>query len=358
MTEQHRPQLAIVGATGAVGQVLLDVLPTRPDIWGGLRLAAGPEDVGQVCRVARSSYAVEALSPSFFAAVDIALFDIPPEVTSEWVEVAVSQGVLAVDNSTAYRNDPDVPLVVPEVNSSAIYNMRRQIVATPGATVMTMIDVLGTLHAGWQLEELVLTVFQAASGRGRRGMTRLYDEVALVAGNRMLGQRPGDVRRLVDAELPESVFPGPLALNILPMVGQPLPSGWTTEEQKVRSEIRKVLGIPSLKVATTCVRVPVVSSHSVSIHARFARPITVDRARQALIEAPMVVVLDDPEHDEFPTPADVVGADPRFAGRIRQSLDLPNSIDLFVVGDNLRKGSALNMLQVAELLAPHVDTLR
>lgn len=342
--------MAVVGATGAVGRVLLDVLPTRPDFWGALRLAAADEDVGAVVRVGGSSYAVQALTEDFFTDVDIALFDLPPSMTPAWVEVATARGVLVVDNSTAFRMDPEVPLVVPEVNAAAVHARPKGIVASPGATVMTMIDVLATLHAGWQLEELVVTTFQAASGLGRRGMNRLYDEIGVVAKDRSLGQRTGDVRRAVEGELGSGPFPGPLALNIVPMCGAALESGWTTEEEKVRSETRKILGIPTLKVVATCVRVPVISSHSMNVHARFARRITVDRARQALIETPMVVVLDDLEHDEFPMPADVVGADPRFVGRIRQTPDLPNSIDLFVSGDNLRKGAALNMLQTAELL--------
>lgn len=220
----------------------------------------------------------------------------------------------------------------------------------PGATAMTVIDVLATLNSCWRLEEVVLTTFQAASGLGRAGMARLYDEIAVVAGDRTLGTRPGDIRRLVDRELGEGPFPGPLALNVLPRVGSAREDGWTSEEAKVRSEIRKILGLPSLKASVTCVRVPVVSSHSVTVHARFAEPVTVLAARQALIEAPGLVVLDDLEHDEFPTPTDVVGADPRFVGRIRQVPDLLDSLDFFVSGDNLRKGSALNMIQTAELV--------
>lgn len=346
----RRPVLAVVGATGAVGRVVLDVLPTRPDYWGGLRLAAADEDVGTVLKVGRSSYAVESLTEDFFDAIDIALFDLPPPVSRPWVEAAVARGVTVIDNSTAFRDDPDVPLVVPEVNPRAITPRSRGIIAMPGATAMTVIDVLATLNSCWRLEEVVLTTFQAASGLGRAGMARLYDEIAVVAGDRTLGTRPGDIRRLVDRELGEGPFPGPLALNVLPRVGSAREDGWTSEEAKVRSEIRKILGLPSLKASVTCVRVPVVSSHSVTVHARFAEPVTVLAARQALIEAPGLVVLDDLEHDEFPTPTDVVGADPRFVGRIRQVPDLLDSLDFFVSGDNLRKGSALNMIQTAELV--------
>lgn len=344
------PTLAVVGATGAVGQVLLQVLPTRAVVWDTVRLAAGPEDVGRSLKVGEGELHVEALSEDFFTGVDIAVVDLPPPVTRRWVEYAASRGVIVIDNSPTYRGEGDVPLVVSEVNPFRVKDRPRGIIANPGATVMTMIDAVATLHAGWQLEELVVTTLQAASGLGRRGIARLYDEIAVVAGDRRLGQRPGDVRRLIEHELGEGVFPGPLALNVLPMVGSMADGGWTSEEVKVREETRRILDLPDLKVSATCVRVPVISSHSINIHARFARPIRVDKARQALMECPAVVVLDDPEHAEFPTPTDVVGADPRFVGRIRQSPDLPDTLDLFLSGDNLRKGAALNMLQTAELV--------
>ena len=344
------PTLAVVGATGAVGRVLASVLPTRPVVWDEIRLTAAPEDVGQVIKVGAREIAVEELTEEFFEGIDVAIVDIPPPIVDRWVSYAASRGVVVIDNSPVFRLEPDVPLVVADVNHLRAKDRPRGIIANPGATVMTMIDALAALHAGWQLEELVVTTFQAASGRGRRGMARLYDEIELVAGDRQLGTRPGDVRRLIEHELGESVFPGPLALNLLPMVGTVAEDGWTSEELKVREEIRRILAMPDLRVSATCVRVPVISSHSVSVHARFARPVDVSQARQALVECAAVVVLDDPEHAEFPTPTDVVGADPRFAGRIRQAPDLPHSLDLFLSGDNLRKGSALNMLQTAEII--------
>ena len=354
MTSSHTavpsPTLAVVGATGAVGSVLLQVLPTRAVVWDDIRLAAGPEDVGRTMTVGGRQLEVQALTEDFFDGVDVAVVDIPPPIVPRWVEHAVARGVVVIDNSPVYRSEPDVPLVVTEVNPFTVRDRPRGIIANPGATVMTMIDALATLHAGWQLEELVVTTFQAASGLGRKGMSRLYDEIAVVAGDRQLGTRPGDIRRLIEHELGEGVFPGPLALNVLPMVGRLAEDGWTSEEVKVRDETRRILGLPHLKVSASCVRVPVISSHSVDIQSRFARRVDVAKARQALVESPMVVVLDDLEHGEFPTPTDVVGADPRFAGRIRQSSDFPNTLDLFVSGDNLRKGAALNMIQTAELV--------
>jgi aspartate-semialdehyde dehydrogenase len=352
-----RPTLALVGATGAVGSVTQQVLGMRADIWGEVRAAAAPEDVGAQLVVCGREVVVQALTAEFFDGVDIALVDLPPGVAGEWAPVAAARGAVVIDNSSALRKDPDVPLVVPEVNPGAIHHRPKGIIANPSATTLTMIDALGVLHAGWELTELVVASYQAASGAGRVGMARLHDELEVVAGHRELGHQAGDVRRLIEGELGEvSPFPAPLALNVIPWIGEPAGGGWTTEELKIRDETRKVLGLPALKVSATCVRVPVLTSHSVSVHATFARRIDLDEARQALVEAPAVVVLDDPESLEFPTPTDAVGSDPRFAGRLRQALDFPNTLDFFICGDNLRKGAALNMVQVAELVAKDLVT--
>jgi len=345
------PTLGVVGVTGAVGRVVLDVLPTRHSHWSAVRLAAGDEDVGTTLRVGGEDVVIEALTPEFFDGLDVAIFDIPPSIARHWVELAAARGVVAIDNSTEFRIEPDVPLVVPEVNPRRVADRPRGIIANPGATVMTMIDALAVLHGVYELTGLVVTTLQAASGLGRTGMTRLHDELDVVHGHRELGTRPGDVRRLIEHELGESPFPAPLALNVVPFVGHHVGDGWTSEEVKVRDETRKILDLPDLPISATCVRVPVVSSHSVTVHATFAQRVSVADARQALVEAPAVVLLDDPDEPEFPTPNDVVGADPRFAGRLRQAPESPHTLDLFICGDNLRKGAALNMVQTAELVS-------
>jgi aspartate-semialdehyde dehydrogenase len=215
-----------------------------------------------------------------------------------------------------------------------------------------MMDALGALHARWSLTALVVASYQAASGAGQPGVDRLYDELEVVAGDRALGTVAGDVRRAIGDKLGDSSpFPAPLALNVVPWAGSAREGGWTSEELKVRNESRKILGIPDLKVSATCVRVPVVTTHSLAVHATFAEEVTVEEARHVLVQAPSVVVMDDPATGNFPTPADVVGADPTFVGRIRQALDFPNTLEMFVCGDNLRKGAALNTAQIAELLA-------
>lgn len=345
-----RPVLGVVGATGAVGRVIRSCLPMFRHHWAEVRLSAEDSEVGTTVTVAGEDLVVQQLNEEFFDGMDVALFDLPPQVTEQWVECAVARGVVVIDNSTIYRAREGVPLVVAEVNPDEVANRPFGVIANPGATVMTMIDALGVLHRGWGLVSLVVTTFQAASGLGRQGIIRLYDEVEAVAGHRDLAQRPGDIRRLIEDKVgEESCFPAPLALNVIPFVGGPDDDGWTTEEAKLRRETRKILGIPDLKIMATCVRVPVISAHSISVHATFSRPVDVERARRALVEAPMVVLMDHPEL-EFPTPVDVVGADPRFIGRLRQSADFPRSLDFFVSGDNLRKGAGLNMLQTAELV--------
>jgi len=348
----RKPTLAVVGATGAVGTVMLSILSQRKDVWGEIRLVASERSAGRILTVRGEEIEVRALAPEVFDGVDVAMFDVPDEISAKWAPIAVSRGVVAVDNSGAFRMDPDVPLVVPEVNPAQVRNRPKGIISNPNCTTLTMMDAIGTLHAGWGLKELVVSSYQAASGAGQPGIDRLYDEIAVLAGNREAGQHAGNVRAAVNDKLGEdSPFPAPLALNVVPWAGSLKDDGWSSEELKVRNESRKILGIPDLKVSATCVRVPVITTHSLAVHAVFQRPLTADVARQALVQAPSVVVLDDPGAGEWPTPADVVGSDPTFVGRIRQSLDFPNSIDLFVCGDNLRKGAALNTAQIAELVA-------
>ena len=352
----RRPTLAVVGATGAVGTVMLSILSTREDVWGEIRLVASARSAGTVLQVRGEDVVVQELAAEVFDGVDVAMFDVPDEVSAKWAPIAAARGAVVVDNSGAFRMDPDVPLVVPEVNPAQVGNRPKGIIANPNCTTLTMMDALGALHSRWQLTELVVASYQAASGAGQPGVDRLYDELEIVAGDRTLGQRAGDVRRAVADKLGDgpSPFNAPLALNVVPYVGSKRDGGWTSEELKVRNESRKILGIPDLKVSATCVRVPVVTTHSLAVHAVFADSIDVDEARQVLVEAPSVVVLDDPDAPggpEFPTPADVVGSDPTFVGRIRQALDFPNTLDLFLCGDNLRKGAALNTAQIAELVA-------
>ena len=356
-TREGKPTLAVVGATGAVGSVMLEILSQREDVWGRIVLVASARSAGKILRCRGEDLVVQELSEDVFDGVDVAMFDVPDDVSAHWAPIAAGRGAVVVDNSGAFRMDDDVPLVVPEVNAWQIRHRPKGIIANPNCTTLTMMDAIGALHARWELRELVVASYQAASGAGQAGIDRLYDELDVVAGNHTLGQSPGEVRGLIATKLGEdSPFPAPLAMNVVPLAGSVRDGGWTSEELKVRNESRKILGIPDLKVSATCVRVPVVTTHSLAVHARFAQPINVDDARLVLIEAPSVVVLDDPAHGDFPTPADVVGSDPTFVGRLRQALDFPNTLELFVCGDNLRKGAALNTAQIAELVAHELTT--
>lgn len=350
----RRPTLALVGATGAVGAVMIDILNTRPAVpWGQIRLVASPRSAGRRITVRGDELVVHELTPEVFDGVDVAMFDVPDEVSAQWAPVAAGRGAVAVDNSGAFRMDPDVPLVVPECNAEQVTARPRGIIANPNCTTLSMMAALGALHRRFELRELVVASYQAASGAGLAGAERLHAELAAVAG-KGVGSRAGDVREALAAaglSTVDSPFPAPLALNVVPWAGSPKSDGWSSEELKVRNESRKILGIPELRVSATCVRVPVLTTHSLAVHATFAQPVTVAQARDTFAVQPSVVLLDDVEAGLFPTPADVVGTDPTYVGRIRQALDFPNTLDFFVCGDNLRKGAALNTYEIAELVA-------
>ena len=343
-----RPTLAVVGATGAVGTVMLDLLSTRENVWGEIRLIASPRSAGRRLAVRGGEAEVIALSEDAFDGVDVAMFDVPDEVSAAWVPVAAARGAVCVDNSGAFRMDPEVPLVVPEVNPADAARRPKGVIANPNCTTLSLIVAVGALHRAFGLEELVVASYQAASGAGQAGIDTLYGQLDKLAGTRSLGQRAGDLRGTVGDLGP---FPAPLALNVVPWAGSLRDEGWTSEELKIRNESRKILGLPSLRVNATCVRVPVVTTHSVAVHARFSRPVGRAAAWDTLRAAPGVVLCDEPSRGEFPTPADVVGTDPTWVGRVRESLDDPNGIEFFVCGDNLRKGAALNTAQIAELVA-------
>jgi aspartate-semialdehyde dehydrogenase len=352
---QDRPALAVVGATGAVGTVMLDLLSTRDDAWGEIRLVASPRSAGRRLRVRGEELEVQALAVDVFDGVDVAMFDVPDEVSAQWAPVAAARGAVVVDNSGAFRMDPDVPLVVPEINPEQAARRPKGIIANPNCTTLSLIVAVGALHQAFVLREMVVASYQAASGAGQAGIDTLYAQLDKVAGSRALGQRAGDLRAAVGDFGP---FPAPLALNVVPWAGSLKDDGWSSEELKIRNESRKILGLPMLKVHATCVRVPVVTTHAVAVHAVFAREVTREGAQRALDSAPGVVLNDDPGRAEFPTPADVVGTDPTWVGRVRRSLDDPHAVELFVCGDNLRKGAALNTAQIAELVAAELGRSR
>lgn len=345
----RRPSLAVVGATGAIGGVMLQILSQHADVWGDVTLIASSRSVGRKLVVRGEETEVVELTEDVFDDVDVALFLVPDDVSARWAPIAASKGVVVIDDSAAYRMDTDVPLVVPEINPHAVRIRPRGIIASPNCTTLSLIVAVGALHAEFGLRELVVSSYQAVSGAGRDGVVALRERLSMVAGTE-LGTKPGDVRRaLGDAE--DSPFAAPVALNVVPWAGTDAGDGWSSEELAIRDECRKILDLPSLRVAATCVYVPVIATHSMSVHARFENEVAVDRAHEILATAPGVVLFDSPASGDFPTPSDVVGTDPAWVGRVRRSLDDPRALELFVCGDNLRKGAALNVAQIAEAVA-------
>ncbi|WP_282072387.1 aspartate-semialdehyde dehydrogenase [Janibacter hoylei] len=346
------PTLALVGATGRFAEAIVSALALRDDRWGDIRLLA-PGVTTRTLGVRGREQQIEVLREDSFEGVDVALFNLAPEITPEWAARAVAAGAVVVDASAAHRDDPDVPLVVPGINSHLVAERPKGIIALPGPVTWGLIDAAHVLHQGWELQHLVVTGLIAAVSKSDAGVARLREELHTVAAEPMIGQHPGDVRAAV-SDLPVgSPFPAPLALNVIPWVGQPDEGGFTSAELSVGAEVRKVLGLhESVPVVATLVQVPVVLAHSMALHARCARPVAIDKVRQACVAAPSLVHLDE-QTGEVPTPVDSVGIDPRFVGRIRQPKGAGHHVDLFVSADTTRRGASA-MLLVAELVADEI----
>ncbi|MFJ4775491.1 aspartate-semialdehyde dehydrogenase [Streptomyces sp. NPDC088762] len=345
------PALAVVGATGAVGSVLLQILSQRADVWGDIRLIASARSAGRVLTVRAEETEVLALTEDAFDGLgpgDVALFLTPAAVSARWAPVVTERGAVVVDQSAAFREDPEVPLVVPEVNGHAVRIRPRGIVAGPDCVTAAMIAALGPLHTEYSLCDLAVSSYQAASAAGRAGSEALRRQLSLLAGT-ALGEQPGDVRRAVGEDT--GPFAAPLALNVVPWSGELREDGWSSHELAVRAQTRRILRLDRLPVAVTCVQVPVVTGHSLTVRARFDNEVNAAHARKVLEAAPGVVLVDDPAAGEFPTPSDAAGTDPAWVGRVRVSLDDPCSLEFFVCADNLRRGAALNATHIAELIA-------
>jgi len=340
-------RVGIVGATGQVGGVMRRVLVERSFPVDELRLFASSRSAGRTIEWEGRSIAVEDAATADYDGLDIALFSAGGATSKELAPRVAAAGAVVIDNSSAWRMDPDVPLVVSEVNGHAIARRPKGIVANPNCTTMAAMPVLGPLHRQAGLRALVLSTYQAVSGAGLAGVTELEEQV------RKVGDRAGELTRSGRAvEFPGSEkFPATIAFNVVPLAGSIVDDGSeeTDEEQKLRNETRKILDIPNLPVSGTCVRVPVFTGHSLSVNARFDRAITPHEARQILSYAPGV------ELAELPTPLLAAGDDPTFVGRIRTDETVENGLALFVSNDNLRKGAALNAVQLAELVAAELS---
>jgi aspartate-semialdehyde dehydrogenase len=336
----------LVGATGAVGAEMLRILSEREPFVDELVLVASARSAGRKLRYRDAEVEVRALAPEVFDGADLALFDVPDEVAVEWAPVAVGRGCVVVDNSAAWRMDPEVPLVVPEINPEAVADRPKGIIASPNCTTLAMVVPVNALHAEAGLRRLVLASYQAASGSGRPGTDELWEQTQ-VAAKEPDAVQEGLARTVLQRG---DTFTHPIALNVIPQCGSLKDGGYTSEELKLCLETRKIMGLLDLRVTATCVRVPVVAGHGVAVHAEFEREVTPERARALLEAADGVEVLDDPANGVYPTPLEAAGRDPCYVGRIRQDLFDPRALELFCVADNLRKGAALNTVQVAELL--------
>ena len=325
---------AIVGASGAVGQDLLAVLEARNVELRSLRLLASPRSAGQRRRFRGEDLPIEPLGPDSFAGVDVALFSAGGGVSREHAPRAVAAGCVVVDNSSAFRMDPAVPLVVPEVNPEAL-RAHRGIVANPNCSTILLVLALWPLHRHAGLRAVVVSTYQAASGAGQRAMQELRDGTAAA----LRGER-----------LPPQALAQPLAFNLFPQVDVFQPDGFTKEEDKLQFETRKILGLPGLPVDATCVRVPVERCHSESVAVWLERPLSPDAARELLAAAPGLELVDDPARQRYPMPLDMAGRDPVAVGRIRSGRVFAPGLTFWLAGDQLRKGAALNAVQIAELL--------
>jgi aspartate-semialdehyde dehydrogenase len=337
--------VAVVGATGAVGREMLRTLEARRFPLDELVPLASPRSEGRRVRFAGEEIPVGRLDRASWEGIDLALFSAGASVSREHAPRAAEAGCVVVDNSSAFRMDPEVPLVVPEINADALAS-HRGIVANPNCTAITALLPLAVLHRAAELREVVLSSYQSVSGAGHRGVRELVEQVDELRGQEEELARPDP------ASLPSGeVFGRTIAYNVVPRGGTFEPDGSTSEERKLVDESRKILGLPDLKVAATVVRVPVVVGHAVSVYAQCERHISPGEAREALEAAEGLRVVDDPGADVFPTPLDSAGREEVLVGRIRRAGDRMNAILLFAVGDNLRKGAALNAVQIAERLA-------
>jgi len=330
------PNVAVVGATGAVGELMRKVLEERRFSVAAIKFLASEKSVGKSVTFGGQKYPVELLRPDAFSGINLVLSSTPAGVSREFTPHAARAGAIVVDNSSAWRMDPDVPLVVPEVNAHALKNIPKRIVANPNCSTIQMVVALKPLHDVARIKRVVVSTYQASSGKGATGLSDLDAQV------KALGRG--------EPVPPPKAHAARLAGNVVTHDWKLGEDGYTEEELKMIRETRKIMGDDSILVAPTCVRVPVRIGHSEAVNIEFHQPISVERAREALRKAPGVVLLDDPGKGEVPTPLAAENCDEVFVGRIRRDPSVPHGLNIWVVADNLRKGAATNAVQIAEVL--------
>lgn len=330
-----QPHVAIVGATGAVGREMLICLSERNFPLSKLTLLASARSAGQFLPFRGEDIVIQELTEESFQGIDIALFSAGGGISEKFGPIAAQAGCIVIDNSSAFRMDPQVPLVVPEINPKAALNHPRNIIANPNCSTIITLMGLAPLHRAFGLKGIIASTYQAVSGSGAQGIAELEDQTrALVSGN----------------PVEKKVYPHQIAHNVIPHVDAFQDSGYTKEEQKMLHEGRKILDLPELKVTCTCVRVPVMRSHSISVTAIFEKDPSVAEAQAVYADATGVALRDDPSKNLYPVPLDTIGQDDCLVGRIRKDQVIPNALALWIVGDQVRKGAALNAVQIAELL--------
>lgn len=334
LKKKNKYVVAVVGATGAVGNEMIAILEARNFPVEKLRLFASERSEGKTLQFAGSEIPVEALKEDSFNGIDIALFSAGAERSKTWAPIAAKSECIVIDNSSQWRMDTEVPLVVPEVNAHDI-KWHKGIIANPNCSTIQMVVALKPIHDAAKIKRVVVTTFQAVSGTGKKAMDELL-------------QQTSDI--LSFKEIQKNVYPHQIAFNVLPHIDKFLDNGYTKEEMKMVHETKKIMGDNSIRVTATTVRVPVFRGHSESINIETEKKITPNEARAILSKAPGVVVFDAPEKNVYPLPIDVAGKDPVYVGRIREDESIDTGINMWIVSDNLRKGAALNAVQIAEEL--------
>ena len=341
--------IAIVGATGAAGSELLRVLERRNFPVATLRPIGSARSVGKSVQFCGESVAVEKLGRRSFDNIEIAFFSAGGDVSREYVPIACQSDAIAIDKSSAFRMDPHVPLVIPEINAQDL-RLHRGIIANPNCTTTVMLMALYPLHTVFHVRRVFAATYQAVSGSGTRGVEELARQTKEMAQNQNQPGSSAFVKATADRPPPATFFPHPIAFNLLPHVDSFLESGYTKEEAKMQDEACKIMHSPALRVSATCVRVPVYRAHSVAVTAEFQRPLSVEQAREILSKAPGLELVDEPHSNRYPMPLTVAGKDNCQVGRVRLDCAFENGLSFWVAGDQLLKGAALNAVQIAELL--------
>jgi len=334
--------IAVVGATGAAGTELLRVLERRNFPVASLRLIGSKRSVGKSVRFREEPISVQELGDRSFDKIDIAFFSAGGDVSRSHVPMACQSNAIAIDKSSAFRMDPHVPLVIPEINAEDV-RQNRGVIANPNCTTTVMLMALYPLHRVFGVRRACATSFQAVSGSGARGIEELKRQVENAEQGKKLFSGPGSAP-------PATIYPHPIAFNLLPHIDAFLENGYTKEEAKMQDEAQKIMHLPELRISATCVRVPVYRAHSVAVSAEFERVISVEQAREVLAKAPGLELVDEPQSNRYPMPLSVAGKDNCQVGRVRLDCAFENGLSFWVSGDQLLKGAALNAVQIAELL--------